>query len=162
LPPMAPQCAWFRSWTPTRWRTASSSTPGAVRASPRTLARSTPTAASSLPRTPTPTASTSTSSAPFTSLPQAASRVAGADMAAPTALASVAQLAEYIGEEIMANSADEKRAQWALRAASSLVRRNTGNRTWLEDDGSLVDPLPDDIVLVTLAAAARKYTNPEG
>ncbi len=80
-------------------------------------------------------------------------------MPAPTPLASVPELADWLGENITV--ADSRRAEWALRAASALVRRETG-KTWLDDAGALVDPLPDDVIVVTLACAARGFVNPQG
>lgn len=47
----------------------------------------------------------------------------------------------------------------ALRAASNLVRTQTG-RDWLNDDGTLDNPLPEQLVDVTVACAARFYLNP--
>lgn len=79
-------------------------------------------------------------------------------MAAPISLAGVPDLADWLGETIVS---DDKRAGWALRAASALVRQETG-KSWLDDDGTLVDPLPDDVAVVTLACAARGYVNPRG
>lgn len=80
-------------------------------------------------------------------------------MAALTPLASVRELSDYIGEPIEANSPDAKRAEWVLRAASALVRRVTG-RTWLDGE-DVADDAPEEVVLTTLAAASRKYLNPE-
>ena len=68
-------------------------------------------------------------------------------------------LAEWIGEGIDATSADWKRARRVLRAASNLVRTQTG-RDWLNDDGTLDNPLPEQLVDVTVACAARFYLNP--
>lgn len=68
-------------------------------------------------------------------------------------------LAEWIGEVIDATSADWKRARRVLRAASNLVRTQTG-RDWLNDDGTLDNPLPEQLVDVTVACAARFYLNP--
>lgn len=59
-------------------------------------------------------------------------------------------LAEWIGEGIDATSADWKRARRVLRAASNLVRTQTG-RDWLNDDGTLDNPLPEQLVDVTVA-----------
>lgn len=80
-------------------------------------------------------------------------------MAAPTPLASVPDLSDWLGETI--GAAEQQRAGWALRAASALVRQETG-KTWLDDNGALLDPLPDDVAVVTLACAARGYINPRG
>lgn len=81
-------------------------------------------------------------------------------MAALTPLASVSELSDYIGEPIEARSKDAKRAEWVLRTASALVRDVTG-RTWLDADGEVLEDAPEQVALVTLAAASRKYTNPE-
>lgn len=80
-------------------------------------------------------------------------------MPTPTPLASADDLADWLGETIPAG--DSARAEWALRAASALVRRETG-KTWLDDNGDLVDPLPDDVIVVTLACASRGFVNPQG
>lgn len=82
-------------------------------------------------------------------------------MAFKPSLATVADLAEWLGESIDANTPDGKRAATQLAMASSLVRRETG-RTWLDDSGAALDDVPDDVALVTLACAARGYTNPRG
>ncbi len=79
-------------------------------------------------------------------------------MALPV-LATVAELADWIGEPITEPS-DAKRAQGVLRLASALVRNATGGKTWAEGEQLLPD-IPDDLGLVTLACAARGYTNPE-
>lgn len=81
-------------------------------------------------------------------------------MAAPVTLAGVDELAEWIGEAIPADSSDAKRAEKCLRIASALVRNESG-RTWLDDSGALVDPVPDDAVMVTLYCAGRVYDNRE-
>lgn len=74
-------------------------------------------------------------------------------------LAEVSDLAEFIGEDIADNSADGKRALWALRAASALVRDESG-RTWLTPDGTdLVTDMPDSVVAVTVYCAARVFEN---
>lgn len=81
-------------------------------------------------------------------------------MAALPPLATVENLADWIGEAIEANSADFKRAEGVLRMASQLVRRETG-KPWTAADNTVVDPLPDDVSLVVVQAAARTYLNPE-
>ncbi|MFF1540490.1 hypothetical protein ACFVWL_10440 [Microbacterium sp. NPDC058269] len=81
-------------------------------------------------------------------------------MAEPVTLASVEQLADWIGESIPDNSAEERRAAMCLRAASALVRKESG-RTWLSDTGELVDPLPEDVIMVTLYCASRVFDNRE-
>lgn len=79
-------------------------------------------------------------------------------MAEPVTLASVDDLADWIGESISTGSAEERRAVMCLRAASALVRKESG-RTWLTDTGGLVDPLPEDVVMVTLYCASRIFDN---
>lgn len=81
-------------------------------------------------------------------------------MPLPT-FATVPDLAEWLGESIGENTADWKRAERCLRAASNRIRRYT-KRTWVDEGGSLADPLPEDIEDVTLACAGRFYSNPEG
>lgn len=79
-------------------------------------------------------------------------------MAAPATLAGVTELADWLGEPIVADSADEKRALLCLRIASALVRKESG-QTWVGADGLLVDPVPEDAVMVTLYCASRVFDN---
>lgn len=79
-------------------------------------------------------------------------------MAAPAPLAGVNDLADWLGEPIVADSADEKRAKLCLRIASALVRSESG-RTWLAESGELQTPVPDDAVMVTMYCASRVYDN---
>jgi hypothetical protein len=79
-------------------------------------------------------------------------------VAAPVTLAGVTELADWLGEPIVADSADAKRAQLCLRLASALVRKESG-QTWVGADGLLVDPVPEDAVMVTLYCASRVYDN---
>jgi hypothetical protein len=78
-------------------------------------------------------------------------------------LASVTNLSDHIGEAIPPNTPDSKRANGALRAASNLVRRETG-KSWIDpNDQTKADPtLPEDLWIVVMDAAGRKYLNPEG
>lgn len=80
-------------------------------------------------------------------------------MAEPVTLATVQELGDWLGESITADSVDGKRAAMCLRAASALVRKESG-RTWLTDAGHLVADLPEDVKMVTLYSAARVYDNP--
>lgn len=80
-------------------------------------------------------------------------------MAAPATLASVSELADWLGEAIDPATAEGKRAAMCLRAASALVRKESG-RTWLTETGELVSPLPEDVTMVTLYCAARVFDNP--
>lgn len=79
-------------------------------------------------------------------------------MAEPVTLATVDDLADWIGETIPLSSVEERRAAMCLRAASALVRKESG-RTWLEETGELVDPLPEDVKMVTLYCASRVFDN---
>lgn len=78
-------------------------------------------------------------------------------MAEPETLATVGELADWLGEAIDVTSAEGKRAAMCLRAASALVRKESG-RTWLEG-GTLIEPLPDDVKMVTLYCASRVFDN---
>ena len=73
-------------------------------------------------------------------------------------LASVEELADWLGESIPVDSIEDKRAAMCLRAASALVRKESG-RTWLAEDGTLVNPLPEDVKMVTLYCASRVFDN---
>ncbi len=75
-------------------------------------------------------------------------------------LASVSELADWIGEPIEEDSAEYKRAELCLRAASVLVRSEAG-RTWLTPAGEL-EPVPEAVRLVTLYCASRVFDNREG
>ena len=82
-------------------------------------------------------------------------------MSARPAFAEPEDLAEWLGEDIPADQedADRKRAQRCLRAASTLIRSQTG-RDWTGEDGKLPDDLPEELQDVCLACAGRMYTNP--
>jgi len=75
-------------------------------------------------------------------------------------LATVAELGDWLGEPIVEDSPEGKRAELCLRAASALVRSEAG-RTWLEPDGNL-EPVPEAVKLVTLYCASRVFDNREG
>jgi len=77
------------------------------------------------------------------------------------AFAQPEDLAEWLGEDIPADQedADRKRAQRCLRAASNLIRSQTG-RDWTGEDRKLPDDLPEELQDVCLACAGRMYTNP--
>lgn len=79
-------------------------------------------------------------------------------MAEPVSLATVDDLADWIGETIPLSSTEERRATMCLRAASALVRKESG-RTWLTESGELVNPLPEDVTMVTLYCASRVFDN---
>lgn len=78
-------------------------------------------------------------------------------MVAPTPLAETDALSEWLGEPIT-EADDIKRAEWALRNASVLVRAETG-KDW-ETEVNAGD-LPEAVQVVTLQCASRGYTNPE-
>lgn len=79
-------------------------------------------------------------------------------MATPAILAGVDELADWIGEAIAPDTIEGKRAVMCLRLASALVRKESG-QTWLTDTGQLVDPVPEDAVMVTLYCASRVFDN---
>lgn len=81
-------------------------------------------------------------------------------MATPATLAGVDDLGDWLNEPIAPDSTEARRATLCLRLASALVRKESG-RTWLDDAGALVDPLPDDVQLVTLYCAGRVFDNRE-
>lgn len=81
-------------------------------------------------------------------------------MAIP-ALASVQELADWIGAPIDADTPDYRRAEQCLRIASALVRTETG-KTWLDESGVLADPVDENAVMVTLYCAGRVFDNREG
>lgn len=70
-------------------------------------------------------------------------------------LATVEDLADYIGEPIDADEVESKRAEMTLRFASMLVRDET-RQEW---PGS--EAVPDEVRLITLAVASRGFLNPE-
>src|SRR5699024_3730364 len=84
----------------------------------------------------------------------------GPDMAAQTPLATVSDLADWLGEPI-SEAVDVKRAESVLRGASVLVRTFT-DKTWLTDAGFVDPDLPEAVSAVTIQVAARGYSNPEG
>jgi hypothetical protein len=79
-------------------------------------------------------------------------------MATPATLAGVTELSDWIGEPLVADSPEGKRAVLCLRVASALVRKESG-QTWLETNGDLVTPVPEDAVMVTLYCASRVFDN---
>lgn len=79
-------------------------------------------------------------------------------MADTNTLASVSDLADWLGEPIGSDTPDGKRAAMCLRVASALVRKESG-RTWLTEAGGVDDPLPEDVFLITLYCASRVFDN---
>lgn len=79
-------------------------------------------------------------------------------MAELATLASVQELADWLGEPIVEGTAEGKRAAMCLRAASALVRKESG-RTWLTEAGTLEPTVPDDVTMVTLYVASRVFDN---
>ncbi|WP_288266305.1 hypothetical protein [uncultured Bifidobacterium sp.] len=76
-------------------------------------------------------------------------------MGTRTPFATVAELAEWIGEDIDETSADGKRAAIALRLASNRIRAYT-RQEWSDAAGSVLEDLQD----VCITCAGRLYTNP--
>lgn len=81
-------------------------------------------------------------------------------MAAPVAIATVQELADWIGAPIEPDTPDYRRAELCLRIASSLVRTEAG-RTWLDPEGALIVPVDENAVMVTLYCAGRVFDNRE-
>ena len=81
-------------------------------------------------------------------------------MVTPQPLASVTELADWVGEPIPEGSPDASRAAAVLRLASALVRTFVG-RAWA-DPTNPADPVPAGVVEVVLQVAGRGFTNPEG
>lgn len=81
-------------------------------------------------------------------------------MAAPTPLAGVDELAEWLGEDIAEGTSDHRRALMCLRMASTLVRSEAG-KSWLTDDGATLKDVPEVAVMVTIYCASRVYENRE-
>lgn len=75
-------------------------------------------------------------------------------------LASVENLADWIGEAIEDGSADAKRAEGVLRVASRLARREA-NTSWVDGSNVLLESLPGEVTDIVCQAAARSYLNPE-
>lgn len=73
-------------------------------------------------------------------------------------LASTGDLATRMGEDIP--TSELARAEWLLEFASDRIRARTG-RTWLDEDGELVD-VPDLARKVAVEMVVRAVTNPEG
>jgi hypothetical protein len=76
-------------------------------------------------------------------------------------LAALADLADWVGEEIVPGTPDGRRAEAALRQASTLVRAETGS-DWVDGEGRLLARIPDAVIEVTCSAAGRHHMNPEG
>jgi hypothetical protein len=72
------------------------------------------------------------------------------------ALADIDALEAWTGDTI---PDDDPRALAVLAAASALVRSET-RRTWLDDMGALA-AVPDELGMVVVQVAARKWLNPE-
>lgn len=76
------------------------------------------------------------------------------------ALADVGQLLTRLGVDSL-DGPDLGQAGALLAYASAVIRGYTG-RTYLDDDGALVDPLPDGIAEVCVEMVFRAITNPAG
>lgn len=76
------------------------------------------------------------------------------------ALADVDQLLTRLGVDSL-DGPDLGQAGALLAYASAVIRGYTG-RSYLDDDGALVDPLPDGIAEVCVEMVFRAITNPAG
>ncbi|HVM07199.1 MAG TPA: hypothetical protein VM345_01950 [Acidimicrobiales bacterium] len=76
------------------------------------------------------------------------------------ALASVEDFTARLGRDL-ADTTEAARVQALLEDASVLVRQAAG-LTWVDENGDLVEDVPDVAVMVTLAAARRAFDNPSG
>lgn len=75
------------------------------------------------------------------------------------ALATVDDLEIRLGQTLDADQRPQ--AEWLLRYASALIRAYTG-RDYLDDDGNLINPLPDGVPEVCVEIVFRAVTNPTG
>lgn len=73
-------------------------------------------------------------------------------------LATLTDLRDEVEDDAVLTST---RAARALARASTLVRSVAG-QTWVDENGDLVENVPDSAFEVTLAAAARAWRNPSG
>ena len=78
---------------------------------------------------------------------------------APAPLATVQDLADWLGEPLTDGTPDAVRAGQVLAYASMLVRDEAGT-SFVDELGNLTD-VPDKVRLVTLQVSARGFTNPE-
>jgi hypothetical protein len=76
------------------------------------------------------------------------------------ALAEIDDLADWLGNPMVADTDHEARAAAVLRAASASVRRAAGE-TWVDENGDL-DAVPEHVWSLTLQIAARMWANPTG
>src|SRR5688572_11693139 len=74
-----------------------------------------------------------------------------------TSLATVADLGIRVGETLTGNT----QAQWFLDTASGIIRGYTGE-TWLNDAGTEVEDVPDEVRRIAVEVAARVWLNPDG
>lgn len=74
-----------------------------------------------------------------------------------TSLATVADLGIRVAETLTGNT----QAQWFLDTASAIVRNYTGE-TWLNDEETAVEDVPEDVRRITVEIAARVWLNPDG
>lgn len=73
--------------------------------------------------------------------------------------ATVEELGKATGLDIA--GADVDRARSLLERASEIVRAEAG-RTWLDDDGTLVDGWPEQLAGVVIGMVERAVQNPQG
>lgn len=75
-------------------------------------------------------------------------------------LASLDDLEVRLNQTI-SDAGERAQAEALLRYASSLIRAYTG-RDYVDDDGNLIDPLPDGVAEVCVEVVFRAVTNPAG
>ena len=77
-------------------------------------------------------------------------------------LADVAALDAWLpGVVIVGDAAAEERAEAVLAAASAYVRAENG-KNWVDENGDLVDDIPDAVAVLVVQVAARLWANPTG
>jgi hypothetical protein len=77
-------------------------------------------------------------------------------------LADVAALDAWLpGVTIVGDEAAEERAEAVLAAASAFVRAENG-KNWVDEEGELLEDIPDEIPVLVVTVAARLWTNPAG
>lgn len=74
-------------------------------------------------------------------------------------LADATALAQWLG--VTFSEDDTERAEAVLAAASAVVRAGSGE-LYVDEEGELVDPLPDAVPVVTVQVAAKMWANPAG
>lgn len=77
-------------------------------------------------------------------------------------LADVADLDAWLpGVAIVGDDDAEARAEAVLSAASAIVRAENG-KNWVDENGELLDDIPDAVSVLVVQLAARLWANPTG